>query len=76
MSMSGMRTMNEPTTDIGYARQHQYGGGSKNPRKHSVVKDEHGRWVLRCTGKPGTREYKGWVKTVTCQNCLDEFKED
>lgn len=64
-----------PTTDIGYAKQHQYasGVGPQQPRKHSVVKDERGRWVLRCTGKPGTREYKGWVRTVTCQNCLAEL---
>lgn len=64
-----------PTTDIGYAKQHQYGGGSRKPKLHSVKKDEHGRWVLLCTEKPGTREYKGWHETVTCKNCQKKLEE-
>lgn len=66
------------TTDIGYAKNKQYASGvsSRQPRKHSVLKDEHGRWVTRCTKKPATREYKGWVDTVTCQKCLDELEEE
>lgn len=69
-----------PTTDIGYAKQHQYVPGGKlaaggKKRKHSVIKDELGRWVTRCTGKPATREYKGWVDTVTCPKCQEKLEE-
>lgn len=63
------------TTDLGYAKQMQYGGGSKSPRRHSVVKDDRGLWVTRCTAKPATREYKGWVESVNCQVCLAELEE-
>ncbi len=59
------------TTDIGYAKQKQY--NSSKARKHAVVKDSGGRWVLRCNGKPATREYKGWVTTPTCTKCLKEL---
>lgn len=63
--------MSTRTTDVGYAKQKQY--GDPRARKHSVLKDENGRWVLLCTGKPGTREYKGWVETLTCRDCKNEL---
>lgn len=61
------------TTDIGYAKQMQYGGGSRSPRRHAVKKDDGGRWVLACNGKPATREYKGWLTVITCQACQAEL---
>ena len=62
------------TTDIGYAKQKQYAASGR--RRHAVVKDEKDRWVLLCTQKPATREYKGWVTTVACQACLKELGVD
>lgn len=68
MCMSGV-TMT--TTDIGYAKNKEYASGvSRNqPRKHAVVKDERNVWITQCTRKPATREYKGWVNTLTCKAC-------
>lgn len=63
------------TTDIGYAKQMQYGGGSKSPRRHAVVKDERGVWVTQCGRKPATREYKGWLETITCKACMKIMEE-
>lgn len=63
-----------PTTDIGYAKQMQY--GSPKARRHSVHKDERDRWVTLCTGKPATREYKGWANTVSCRDCRNELGVD
>lgn len=71
--MSTFGTMMK-TTEIGYAKQKQY--GASNSKRHSVVKDERDQWVLRCNGKPATREYKGWVETVNCQSCQRSMKEE
>ena len=74
-SMSGM-TMTT-TTDIGYAKNKQYASGvsPNQPRKHAVRKDDRGCWITVCTEKPATREYKGWVETVTCKACLEKMEE-
>lgn len=60
------------TTDVGYAKQMQY--GDQRARLHSVHKDDRGCWVTLCTGKPATREYKGWLDTVTCHKCQKELE--
>lgn len=70
MSTSG-RTK---TTDIGYAKQKQY--GAANARRHSVRLNENGVWVLLCNGKPATREYKGWHHSVECVKCEKILKEE
>lgn len=62
------------TTDIGYSKQKQY--NSARARKHSVLKDDMGRWVTLCTQKPATREYKGWVETVECVKCQELLGEE
>ena len=59
------------TTQIGYAKQKQY--GDPRARRHSVIKNDRGHWVLLCTEKPGTREYKGWVTAVTCRDCKNKL---
>lgn len=67
-------TTNTPgTTDIGYAKQKQYETAGSRRRRHAVVQDGRGLWVTRCTGKPATREYKGWATTVSCQACAKEL---
>lgn len=55
------------TVDVGYAKQKQY--TSTGRRKHAVEKNEKGRWQTVCKETPATREYKGWVTTLTCQGC-------
>jgi hypothetical protein len=60
--------MSESTTQIGYAKNKQY--MTARARKHSVEEDERGRWKTLCTAKPATREYRGWIETVTCIKCL------
>lgn len=57
------------TYDIGYSVQMGYGSGKSAARKHAVEKDESGDWKLRCTGTPGTREYKGFAGTINCRDC-------
>lgn len=77
MCMSGTRMTMATTTDIGYAKNKQYASGvsPNQPRKHAVKKDDRGCWVTVCTEKPATREYKGWVETVTCQACQKKLEE-
>lgn len=75
MSTCGMMMTTEKAVDVGYAKQHQYAPGSslasgKHKRKHAVRRDDRQRWVTVCKEKPATREYKGWVETVDCKNCL------
>jgi hypothetical protein len=53
---------------VGYARQKQY-KTTKGRRLHAVQSGAGQPWVLLCTGKPGTREYTGWVTTVDCPDC-------
>jgi hypothetical protein len=68
------------TTDIGYAKNKQYASGvsPRQPRRHAVRKDARDRWVTVCTGKPATREYKGWATedSITCQSCLKKINEE
>lgn len=61
------------TTDIGYAKQKQY--GAANARRHAVFKNENDVWVLLCNAKPATREYKGWHETVECVKCQAKLEE-
>jgi hypothetical protein len=59
---------------VGYAKHKAY--GDPRARKHVVVQDVDGFWRTRCTGKPATREYKGWHTTITCQDCKALIAEE